>query len=293
MNRNLDLGTGILIFLVLSICAVGCDLINPTEAIPLKIKLERFDLQTLPGQGSDQNKITEVWVYADSSFLGIFSPPVEIPFLADKDQTQFIFHPGIRNNGLAQDPIIYPLYTPYEITLTTSSGNSLQINPITHYKPETVVSLNADFETSNEFVDNRDTIAGSFVTRTMIGPFEGNYCGEIILTDTANYIEVGNAIAMGDLPTNGKSTYLEFQYKSEMEMSIGILGISLTGEKFSNFFYLVKPSENWNMLYIDLTDKLSASDFPAYKILFRSLYPSNATKPELKIQLDNVKVVHL
>ncbi len=293
MNLNPDYRAGKFIFLLLIICAGSCNLINPAEPIPTTIKLEQFDLQIQPGQGSDQNKITEVWVYAGSSLLGIFKPPVEIPYLANSDQTHFIFHPGIRNNGLANDPIIYPLYTPYEITLTTTTGGKIQVNPVTHYQPQAVVSLDADFETGNEFVDNRDTVAASFVTRTMIDPFEGIYSGEIILSKDAYFIEVGNAIALSDLPVDGKSTYLEFQYKSEMDMSIGILGVSLTGEKYSNFFYLVKPTENWNMLYIDLTEMLSVSGFPAYKILFRSLYPSDATKPELKIELDNVKVVHL
>lgn len=160
MNRNSAYKAGKFIFLVLSICAGGCNLINPSEPIPSTIKLEQFDLQTQAGQGSDQNKITEVWVYAGSSFLGIFKPPVEIPYLANSDQTHFIFHPGIRNNGLASDPIIYPLYTPYEITLATSAGSKLQVNPVTHYLPQTIVSLDADFETGNEFVDNRDTVPG-------------------------------------------------------------------------------------------------------------------------------------
>jgi hypothetical protein len=164
---------------------------------------------------------------------------------------------------------------------------------VIHYRPEAVFSLLSDFETSNEFNVNRDTVAASFVARSMNDPFEGSYSGEIVLSDEAYFIEVSHAFAMVDLPTDGTSTYLEFWYKSEMDMSIGILGISLDGQEFSNFFYLVKPSENWNMLYIELTDLLTTSDFPAYKILFRSLYPGNATKPELKIYLDNIKVVHL
>ena len=155
------------------------------------------------------------------------------------------------------------------------------------------MSLNADFETGNEFVDNRDTIAASFVSRTMTDPFEGEYSGEIILSHDAYFIEVANAISMNDLPTDGTPTYLELQYKCESEFAIGILGLSLNGQTFPNFFYLVKPTETWNMLYIELTDMLSASDFPSYKILFRSAYPSNSTEPEVKIYLDNVKVVHL
>lgn len=293
MSRKRHFSVRKIIFLACSISIAGCNLINPEESIPSRIKLEKFDLQLQPGQGSEQNKITEVWVYAGSSFLGVFSPPVEIPYLADQDQTAFIFHPGIRNNGLANDAIIYPLYTSFEITLPTSPGLLTQVNPVTHYPAGAIVALNADFETGNEFIDNRDTIAASFVQRTTMDPFEGDYSGLIILSDSANFIEVGNAFALGGLPIDGKATYLEFQYKCETEMSIGVLGISLEGEKFSNFFYLIKPTDNWNMLYIELTDILKASEFPAYKILFRSIYPSNATKPELKIQLDNVKVVHL
>jgi len=47
------------------------------------------------------------------------------------------------------------------------------------------------------------------------------------------------------------------------------------------------------MLYIELTDKIVESDFPAYKILFRSLYPDGSTEPQYNIFLDNIKVVHL
>ncbi len=293
MNREHLCLPGKLLFSLLSISFAGCELINPAEPIPARIQLEPFDLEVEPGQGSDRHKITDVWVYADQNFLGVFSPPVEIPYLGDDDQTQFSFHPGIRNNGRANDAIIYPMYTPFEISLTTTPGAVTQINPVTRYRSGVVFSLIADFETNNEFIDNMDTIAVSVVTRTMNNPFEGDYSGEIVLSSEAFFIEVGNALAFGNLPTDGTPAYLEFQYKSEMEMGVGVLGISLDGQQFSKFFYLVKPSENWNMLYIELTDILEESGFPAYKILFMSLYPSNATEPELKIQLDNIKVVHL
>jgi hypothetical protein len=292
MNRELFYGPGIMA-LLLSLSLGGCDLINPSETIPTRIQIEPMDLEVEDGQGSDQQKITEVWVYADGNFLGAFYPPVEIPYIGDSDQSSFSFRPGIRNNGIASDPIIYPMYTHFNLTLNTTPGSMTQVTPITHYQPGTVFSLIADFESKNEFVDNRDTVAASMVTRSMNSPFEGDYSGEIILSQIAYFIEVGNAIPLGNIPTDGTPSYLEFQYKSEMEMSIGVLGITLDGQQFSNFFYLVKPSENWNMLYIELTDILQTSGFPAYKILFRSAYPSDATKPELKIQLDNIKVVHL
>lgn len=255
--------------------------------------MEEMDLIVDLGQGSDRHEITDVWVYADHNFIGVFPPSADIPYIGESDQTTFSFRPGIRNNGIASEAIIYPMYTPHEITLPTKEGDVSQVNPVTRYQPEAEFSLLSDFETSNEFTDNRDTVAASFVSRSTNDPFEGSYSGEIVLSDEAYFIEVGHAFAMNGLPTDGTSSYLEFWYKSEMDMSIGILGISLDGQQFSNFFYLVKPSESWNMLYIELTNLLETSDFPSYKILFRSLYPANATKPELKIYLDNIKVVHL
>ena len=113
------------------------------------------------------------------------------------------------------------------------------------------------------------------------------------MDSVANFIEVGHSIAMTDLPIDGTPTYLEFHYKSEVEMSIGLLGISLNGQSFSSFFYLLRPSEEWNKIYIELSGLLQESGFSSYKILFRSLYPEGATQPTYKIQLDNIKVVHL
>ncbi len=271
----------------------GCNIINPPEAIPARIQLNEPAILVEPGQGTALHKITEVWVFANSNLVGAFTPPVEIPFITDKETSDFIFRPGIRNNGILDDAIIYPMLTDYELELNTTSGTVTVVNPIIRYKPEAVFSLVSDFEIQNDFVDNRDTVPESELTRSSSGPFEGNYSGEIILNSEAHFIEVGNAIALGGIPVDGTPVYLEFHYKSEVGMEIGLLGVQLSGPASSRFFYLLKPSEDWNKIYIELTDQVVLSGFPAYKILFRSLFPPSSTEPSLKIQLDNIKVVHL
>ena len=271
---------------------MSCELINPDETIPTRVQIEPFEFQIGPGQGSAQNKITEVWVFANSNFLGAFNPPVTVNYL-EEGPTQFVLRPGIRNNGIAIDAITYPLFTGYNFDLVAEPGAQFEIHPTTAYKPEATFSLLVDFETGNPFTDNRDTVEASNLIQSPGCFFEGQFGGEIILSHEAYFIEVTHSVPMGDLPTDGTPTYLEFRYKSEVEMSIGILGIQLNGDTFFNFFYLVAPSEEWNMLYIELTDQLTASVFPAYKIIFRSLYPPNAALPEYKICLDNIKVVHL
>ena len=271
---------------------MSCDLINPAEPVPATIHLNPFTFDIEPGQGSANNRISEVWVYANGNYLGTFSPPVDIRYL-EEGLTSFTFRPGIRNNGIAGDAITYPLFTGYTIDFDIVPGTTYQVTPLTRYQPDAVFSLIADFELSNPFTDNKDTVAASQVLRSMTDVFEGQYAGEIIMSEQADYIDVGQALGMSDLPVDGTAAYLEFRYKCETEFSIGILGTNLEGQSYSNYFYLVKPTTEWNMLYIELTDLLEASALSSYKIFFRSLYPPSATKPELPIFLDNIKVVHL
>lgn len=271
----------------------SCDIINPAEDIPARIKLNEVTLEVQPGQGSAQHKITEVWVFANSNAIGAFTPPTEAHHITESATTNFSFRAGIRNNGILEDAIIYPMYTNYDVELNTEPGALSEVTPVFRYKPQAVFSLISDFETQNDFIDNRDTVAASMVVRSANEPFEGNFSGEIIISEEARFIEVGHAIALTDLPTDGTPAYLEFHYKSEVEMGVGILGIPLSGPSASNFFYLLKPSEEWNKIYIELTNILVESQFTAYKVLFRSQYPTGGPQESYKIQLDNIKVVHL
>ncbi len=281
-----------MILLIILGC-ISCDIINPPETIPARIQLNAPDLQMQPGQGSALHKITEMWVYGGDNLLGAFAPPVEIHHTTDAALTTFIFKPGIRNNGILDDAIVYPLLTEYVVELNTTPGTLSVVNPVIRYKPEAVFSLISDFEEQNDFLDNRDNNPQSNLVRSSVDPFEGGYSGEILLSAIADTIEVSHAFPLGDLPTDGRPAYLEFHYKSEVQLDIGLLGIPLSGPSASSFFYGVRANEAWNKIYVELTDYLVASELPSYKILFRAIYPPNSTTPTYKIQIDNIKVVHL
>lgn len=277
---------------ILCLSFSACDVINPEETLPTTIKIAPFEFNIESGQGTANNRITEVWLYANSDFLGAFYPPVDVNYLGE-GSTQLTLRPGIRNNGILSDAIVYPMFTGYSTTLEAQSGAIVQVDPQTAYQPQSVFPLLADFEFDNPFLENIDTVSASNFIRSSVDVFEGGYSGQITLSQEAYFIEVTHVLPMSGIPTDGTSSYLEFRYKSEVEMSIGLIGINLSGQSFSNFFYLVNPSSEWNQLYIELTDWIEVSDLPSYKIVFRSLYPNTATKPEYNIFLDNIKVVHL
>jgi hypothetical protein len=277
--------------LLLSFGWTGCDIINPDETLPTTIHLDPFEFEVLPGQGSANNKITEVWVFANESFLGVFALPVDVYYLGI-GQTTFSLRPGIRNNGIASDAITYPMFEGYTQLLEASPGASFSLQPVAGYKDQTVFGFTTDFELDNPFTDNRDTISASELVRSDTDVFEGQFAGEMIMSEEAYFIEVGHAVPVV-LPYDGSPVYLEFRYKSEVPFSIGLLGVELSGTTASHFFYIVNSSDEWNMLYIELTDQVGLSEFDAYKILFRSIYPADSPTDELHIFLDNIKVVYL
>jgi hypothetical protein len=269
----------------------GCDLINPDETLPTTIHLEPFTFNALSGQGSSSNKITETWVYANGSFLGAFNPPVDVRYLGT-GSTRFVFRPGIRNNGIASDAIVYPLFTGDTFQLEASPGATFTVSPHTGYVPEAVFGLIADFELNNPFTDNRDTVSASKLVRSTTDVYEGEYAGEIVMSQEAYFIEVAHVVPISDIPTNGNPVYLEFRYKSEVELAVGLYGIELNGTSASRIFYLAKASPDWNMLYIELTDQVVLSSFDSYKIIFQAFYKTTGPA-EQHIFLDNIKVVYL
>jgi hypothetical protein len=78
-----------------------------------------------------------------------------------------------------------------------------------------------------------------------------------------------------------------------LPIQVNLLGITLSGQSLSQPIYLAKKSESWNKIYLELSEWLKVSDFPAYKIVFIVIYPTDATEPSYKIQLDNIQVSHL
>lgn len=277
---------GILVFLG------GCDLVNPDETLPVSLKLSPFDFQVQSGQGSATNKFTETWVFANSNFLGVFDPAATVYYQGEGPVT-FTFRPGIRNNGILDDAIRYPLVTGYSIDRTVQAGDIVAINPVSRYLPEAGFPLLADFEQGNPFTDDRDTVAASFLEWYDGDAFEGDRCGRIVVSPTAHTINVGHSIPIASFPTDGSPAYLEFWYKNDIEFGVGLVGIDLSGSEFESLIYIAKPSADWNMLYVDLSEWLKVSGFSAYQIVFIAEYPLDGAGEEYEVLLDNIKAVHL
>ena len=276
------------LFFVVFITA--CDVINPADPIPTYLKIEPFQLTTSESQGSDSEKLTETWLYVNNEFLGAYSLPATIPVIAE-GESKIILFPGVRVNGIAATPDIYPFYTTFEIDTTLILAEMTLITPRIAYSENVAFSAVENFDFNQPFLNDLDGDPATKVVLSTDDVFEGTSSGKIVLTQEHPDIQVSTILQYTDLPTNGTPVFLELNYRNNVEFAVGLIGIENNPPGINDYFYVFNQQEEWNKIYIELTERLKVSQFPKYQIAFRANF--NASSGETNfIYLDNLKLVH-
>ncbi len=267
----------------------ACDIVNPEETLPAYLQIDQFDFSTTPAQGEPSEQITDVWVFVDDLSLGIYELPATVPTLAVGNQNITIF-PVIRENAIRSTPIIYPLYNRFETTLDLPIGETVTVRPTTSY-----VS-NAVFELVEEFDGNGHALKGSDPNAVQVLDEIGQ-----ILLGTEESIEFTSTGTFTDLPTNnGLPVFLEFDYRTNVEFEIGLVGIdpNQINPVNATFYNVVLcPINRWNKVYINLQEVLETSQLPGYKLAFRASTDDtgcgSVTNDPPEVLIDNLKFIRL
>ncbi len=283
------------IFLLLfTFSAVSCDLINPDEKIPAYIYVEPFQLNTNNTQGSNSSRITDTWLTVNGNFLGAYTLPALIPVLAEGQQT-IMLDAGIKDNGIAATPEIYPFYQNYTAKLELQPNETDTLRPVIGYRNDTKFAFIERFE--NDAHAFRDLRAGNDFNRIQLtaeGAFEGK-SALIRLSKDFPAAELATVNAYRDLTAKGILVYLEMDYKSEATVVFGVQGIKngVAGNPVFDPGFL--PSANWNKIYFNLSPLLAGGNFDEYKILMQTVLPNSNgvfTQNNANVWLDNIKLVH-
>lgn len=277
-----------------AILLTGCNLINPSEPLPAYIVIPDFEFETdLETEGSDSERITEVWVYINSQMIGAYELPAEVPVLAEGNVQVDLFA-GIKNNGIAGSRMVYPFYAPYSTTATLGPLEKDTIIPSFIYKDNITVQSVDDFEEGNVFtIDNS---AGS-VTR-ITDPelvFEGDACGYATIAEGEGILQFRTNEQQYPIPVN-RLSWIEMDYRCNNSFAIGLMAYD-NGQLIKEEIIIVlfptddNGSPEWNKIYIE-TSQLAASTLGAdyFEIFFQSFVDSgNAAS---NIWLDNIKLVY-
>ncbi|MCB0689322.1 MAG: hypothetical protein KDC53_22445 [Saprospiraceae bacterium] len=255
--------------------------------VPSFLSVENVDFKVSTGQGTVHQLITEVWTYADSQFIGAYSVPSEIPLLGD-DQVRLDMYPGIRENGQAAAPTIYPLMVPWSTRIDVHPGGSIPITPTFAYSPNTRFALVEDFESSNLFRDDLDGDSLTLFEVSVVNAIEGK-SARAVLSASQPQLEVASNFFLSNLPTDGSPVFLELEYAAETALAVGLQ--SEGGNKLYKLLLFDNDLEP-QKIYVNFTAEVEAAKGNDVKILFLSTYDDSSGKAEQEVIIDNIKLLH-
>ncbi len=283
------------LFLCFIFIFFSCEIYNPSEEIPYYVHIDKIDVTTnYSGQGSNSDKITDAWVYIDGDIIGAFEMPVTFPILKQGNHSISI-KAGIKINGIAATRGIYPFYKPIvqDINLIGNkvinlSDTSANYCTTTSYYDDITFAWKEDFEDPGMTLvktDNSDTI----ISRTSDDVFEGSYSGAIYLDAERPFFEAKTSDAFV-LPKGGSPVFLEFNYKTNNKINVGIFS-NFSTQSIQHNILIINTTDKWSKIYINLTDNIS-DDYNAinYNIFFGAQKQDDVS--EAIILLDNIKLVH-
>jgi hypothetical protein len=258
----------------------------PENTVPAYIHVPAFKTEANVGQGTSAQKITDVWVYVNGQINGVFPLPATVPImeLGKQDITLFA---GIRNNGTRSNPVIYPFMNEFKISKDLIANKLDTIKPTLTYLGRTKFWIVDDFENGNGFNVNRDN-NNALAFNIVPNGFEGK-CLEANLDKSNPRIEKASKVT-AQLADNAENIYLEMHYKSEALLSVGIIGFNAaTPQGVVNYKITLKPNQEWNKIYINLTNEAKTLQMTDFKIVFEGILAENTSSA--KIQIDNVKLI--
>lgn len=278
-----------LLFLVLAISILSC---NPDEQDPSFIFVDQFSFSTGPGEGTDSEKFTEIWAYANDQVIGVFDLPARIPVL-NQGNTEISLFAGIKNNGISTTRIKYPFIEGeyYNLNLTPLSVDTLRPQ-FKYFEDLDIEQKDFDGNTPNMIPLSSNQGNLSMISNDE-RVFEGERCGYYTLPSGSALLSFKDDQNLQ--LTSGAVSFLEMNYSCNSRFSVGLIA-NQSGVETKKLVVVINPTTEsstqpvWNKIYIDLGYIVQQSPGTAYFETFFEATPLS-TGQEVTLFLDNLKIV--
>lgn len=267
----------------------SCDLLDSGGPEAAFLKMEDPVILVNPDQGANTSNISDAWVFANGASIGVYFIPAKVPVILEADPTEIVIFPGIRLNGISSAPAINPFYKSLEFSDSYTPGVEVQIPLEFAYKTETVFELLENFEGNHLFTFDEDGNPETTLTTTTDEFRSGARSGLLEVSESDPILESASFFVFdSDVVQNGP-VFLEMDYKNTVDILVGLIGVEgITS--FKNYKLGLRPSEEWNKVYIDFTEDISQSQLEGYRVVFGLNYDSS--KAESIAYIDNIKLLH-
>jgi hypothetical protein len=271
----------------------SCSLLEQNEPVPSYIYVNEFRLKTFVNQGSSSQKITDVWLFNDTEFLGMFPLPAKIPLLLYGEQNLTI-QAGIKENGIGSTPENYPFFNPIKVKVNLTALKTDTLKLETSYLSSSKFHFVENFENNTSFFSF--LVSGSPENRVLpysdSNVLEGKFSGKIQLTKSAPIVTVGSNAKYKNTFNPGQPVYLEMDYKGETPCVIGVQFYDTENIEEAGIIVPIagfKESADWKKIYFNLGSTLALRKSLYYRVIFNTALPEG--KENASVYFDNIKLI--
>ncbi|MBN2668497.1 MAG: hypothetical protein JXR60_04635 [Bacteroidales bacterium] len=281
MFPNIVITIVFLLGLILSISSCKKDI---EAVVPAYIKVDHLNLHAEDDEGASIHQFSDIWVNCDGSRIGTYGIPAKFPVVNIGEHT-LTFYPGITKNGIIDLKEVYPFIEPLDVDIDLVEDSIHTLNLTFNYKEETKFYIE-DFESPGEILHTDDTI--NYLDKIVDPNDENNHIGKIIVPDTVSFFSLYTNVAFkrGYTPI-----YLEFDYKGDNFIAIGIKALQSSGYyKYNDPYIVIKPTQTWNRIYTNIVEQMyNTSGGESYDVYFL-FYSEDGEVSEFS--LDNMKLLY-
>lgn len=275
----------LMITVLYAITISSCMLVDNFNDEPMYLDIQEITFTSDDSSISQNDDITDVWVFIEGVSRGVQPLPAIIPVLGEQDVNITLFA-GVRESGQQFVANQYPFYDRLELNIPFQAGETIPIEFETTYVDGTNIAFSDDFENLTQFSVDLDGDLNSTIERSDETPF-GEFAGRIDVTsDNSNFLQASNVF----FDTNdfgNRTVFLEMDHNNDVGFIIGVNGTSgstTVRQAAINLF----PSDGWEKLYINLSIVLELEQVDQFQLLIAG----DGMGGSGTILLDNIRLLH-
>jgi len=279
------------VFVVLLMAASqsGCDLINPEEQIPAFIRIDSITMTTdVATYGSPDQNFVDAWVYSNEQLVGIYELPAVVPIYASGESPVRI-RAGIKMNGQVGTRIPYLYSRDFVDEVNLFEDSTVHLNPVLTYNPTFTPEWIEGFENPGISLSQSSVSEGTLTRVSGAQAYEGQSmqmhlsAGETVFECREN--------ADHDLPGQGTPVLLEFTYRCNHRFFVGLFSTDQSGT-YQIPIIVLNASEDWNRVYVNLTDIVSANASYIHHNSFFGYVRDDGFEGDIDVYIDNIKILY-
>jgi len=277
------------IAVVLGFGLMGC---NPEEPIPAYVHIQEIQLDVRSDEGTADHKIVDAWFYlsgANGGLQGAYELPASFPVL-ETGEREVLVRAGVQMSGLSTVRIAYPFYDFYVDTVNFTPNGDITLAPRVRYYEGLEFPWMDNFEDPGLSLETTSFSDTTLVRITDDRVFEGNGCMAFFLDTARSFFECATT-NLYPLPAGADEyVFLELNYKTNNQFVVGIYAETPSEIRQIESVYVL-PKEEWNKMYINLSNQVSqVPDAVGYRIFFGAIKQSDVDTAE--VYIDNIKLIY-